>query len=179
MKGVRRAGVLAALIALVVACGGGGSSSGSTSSAAPTSTAAVTTTPQASTTSAPPGDDAALAAIRQAFETFFDGAGSTVDEKVAVLQDGERYRSMLVDASENAQFQSLTIDIREIRLVPGDECISLNAVAPCASVTHDLLVGGAPMLVARESAAVEVDGQWLVAASAWCGVVALGGENCP
>ena len=36
---------------------------------------------------------------------------------------------------------------------------------PAAVVTHDLLVGGAPALVAQESVAVEIDGTWFVAST--------------
>jgi len=178
----RRLAVAVVAVALLAACSddtpaGDGSTTPPGSTAGP----APGDTEPAGSTGAPdtPGDDAALAEIRAAFETFFGGAATPLDAKVAVLQDGEQYRSMLADASADEQFQSLTIDIRDIRLLPDDECAALDVDAPCAIVTHDLLVGGAPALVAQESTAVQVDGHWLVAASAWCAVVALGGETCP
>lgn len=142
---------------------------------ATTSTASTTTTVLATTT-----DPAvAIVQIGEVFRVFFGGAGSDVDAKVAVLQDGERYRSMLVDASANDQFQAMSTEIREVRLLEAGECATRGEASPCAVVTHDVLVGPAPALVAHESIAVHIDGVWLVAASAWCAVVALGGEQCP
>ena len=117
--------------------------------------------------------------IEAVFLTFFGGAGTDVDAKVAVLQDGERYRGMLEGASADAQFQSMSIDIRGVRLLTPDDCAALGEVSPCAVVTHDLFVGGAPALVGQDSAAVRIDGRWKVAASAWCRVVAIGGAQCP
>jgi hypothetical protein len=35
-----------------------------------------------------------------------------------------------------------------------------------------------PMAAGIDSAAVRVDGRWLVAASAWCNIVAIGGDSC-
>ncbi|MDO8364916.1 MAG: hypothetical protein Q7V88_18645 [Actinomycetota bacterium] len=172
-----------AVLALLAACGNdtdrGGSSVPANPTTAPTPAATEPADSTAEPTTTTPGDEAALAEIRAAFETFFGGAATPLDAKVAVLQEGEQYRSMLADASADAQFQSLTIDIRDIRLLADAECAALDLDAPCAVVTHDLLVSGAPALVAQESAAVQVDGRWLVAASAWCAVVALGGETCP
>jgi len=142
---------------------------------ATTSTASTTTAALATTT-----DPAvAIDQIGEVFRLFFGGVDSDVDAKVAALQDGERYRSMLVDASANEQFQAMSTEIREIRLLDAAACEARGEVSPCALVIHDVLVGPAPALVAHESIAVWVDGAWHVAASAWCVVVALGGEQCP
>jgi hypothetical protein len=177
---IRGASVALLLLVTTTACSGGergtGDAGGAGDSTRPFTVTTSTTLPGSSTTAAV--EDPAVG-IRVAFETFYDGAGSTVDAKIAMLQDGERYRSMLEDASANPQFQSLAIDIREIRLADDGECAGLGASAPCAVVTHDLLVAGAPMLVAQDGIAVQVDGTWLVAASSWCAVVAIGGETCP
>jgi hypothetical protein len=174
---IRGACVALMLLVATTACSGGEDDTGDTGDSTRPSTAAPSTTVAGSSTTAAVEDP--TEAIRAAFETFYDGAGTTVDAKVAALEDGERYRSMLEDASANPQFQSLTIDIREIRMTADSECGGLGATAPCAVVTHDLLVAGAPMLVAQDSIAVQVDGTWLVAASSWCAVVAIGGETCP
>jgi hypothetical protein len=147
-----------------------------TSTPATSSTAATTTAAPAPTTTDPATEQMLIGA---AFLTFFGGTASDVDEKVAVLQDGERYRSMIVDASANEQFQAMTVDIRGIRLLGADACTAIGEMSPCAVVTHDLFVGGAPALVGQDSAAVRIGDEWRVAASAWCRVVAIGGEQCP
>jgi hypothetical protein len=174
---IRGASVALLLLVTATACSGGERGTGDAGDSTRPSTVTTSTTLPGSSTTAAVEDPAV--GIRVAFETFYDGAGTTVDAKIAVLQDGARYRSMLEDASANPQFQSLAIDIREIRLADDGECAGLGASAPCAVVTHDLLVAGAPMLVAQDGIAVQVDGTWLVAASSWCAVVAIGGETCP
>ncbi len=142
-----------------------------------TTAIATTTTTIAATTTL---DTAvAIEQIGEVFRLFFGGAGSDVDAKVAALEDGQRYRSMLVDASANEQFQAMSTDIREVQLLDATACSARGEVSPCALVVHDVLVGPAPALVAHESMVVEIDGEWHVAASAWCAVVALGGEQCP
>ena len=65
------------------------------------------------------------------------------------------------------------------READADACTAMGEVSPCAVVTHDLFVGGAPALVGQDSAAVRIGGEWKVAASTWCRVVAIGGEQCP
>jgi hypothetical protein len=160
-----------------------GSQTSAPATSAPATSGSVTTSTTATTTTVPgpsttdPADEQML--IGAAFLTFFGGTASDVDQKVAVLQDGERYRSMIVDASANEQFQAMAVDIRGIRLLDADACTAMGEVSPCAVVTHDLFVGGAPALVGQESAAVRLGDEWKVAASAWCRVVAIGGEQCP
>lgn len=152
-----------------------------TSATAASTTAASTTVVSTTAVPGPSTTDPAAEQmlIGAAFLTFFGGAASDVDEKVAVLQDGERYRSMIVAASANEQFQAMSVDIRGIRLLDADACTTIGEVSPCAVVTHDLFVGGAPALVGQDSAAVRIGGEWKVATSAWCRVVAIGGEQCP
>lgn len=188
----RRGPVIAMVVILTLAAGCGsddGDAAGPvTTSGAPTTTGPTTTTPSTTipTTTIPDGGaDATVltdddrAAIEGVFVTFFGGAATSVDEKVAVLEDGERYRAMLEDAAENEQFQQLTTEIRDVVGATPAACLEAGAEPPCALVTHDLLVAGFPMAAAIESPAVTVDGSWRVGAAAWCGVVAIGGESCP
>jgi hypothetical protein len=148
----------------VPATGGPGTSGPPTSAPVATTTAAATT---AATTTAEPSPSTTDPAAEQmligaAFFTFFGGTASDVD-----------------DASANEQFQAMSIDIRSIRLLDADACAAMGEVSPCAVVTHDLFVGAAPALVGQDSTAVRIGGEWKVAASAWCRVVAIGGEQCP
>jgi hypothetical protein len=154
-----------------------GSTTASPTSAAPTTAGSTPAT--GPTTTAGQSDADAIAAIKKAFTTFFGGSGTTVDAKLEVLQNAETYRSMVADASSNPQFQQLTSDIRDVSLLGATECSAAKEVSPCAKVTFDLLVGGAPMLAAQEGHAVKVDGAWKVSSSTWCAVVSVGGEKCP
>ena len=120
-----------------------------------------------------------LEAITASFLTFFGGIDSTVDQKLAVLEGAETYREMLEAASENAQFQQMSTEIREIMVGSDAECDRLAAGPGCAVVVHDVLVAGFPMAAAIVSPAVRGDGSWLVGWRAWCNIVEIGGETCP
>lgn len=125
----------------------------------------------------PATSDVAEAAITNAFTVFFDGA-RTVDEKVAVLENGETYRSMLAGAAANEQFQQLSTVVTAVELVPDADCSAADVGAPCARVEHDLLVEDFPMLADHIGWAIQRNGTWLVAAATWCDVVATGGASC-
>lgn len=183
---VVRSAAAVLLVAAVVSCGGGSSPSATSGSAAATTAATtvpgsepVTTPGSGPATTGAPSDAEAIAAIRAAYATFFGGSTTTVDAKLAVLEDGETYRTMVTDAQANEQFQALTVDVRDVSLLADGDCTAAGEASPCALVTFDLLVSGAPMLVAKEGHAVLVGGDWKVSASTWCAVVAVGGESCP
>lgn len=186
-------------IALAAACVtfAAGCSSSSPSSAAATSAASATTDPAAtpattqpastepgpSTTSASTTGGSATTddtpAITAAFTTFFDGVDPDVDGKIAVLEHGDQLRSMIVDAAANPQFQQLTTTVNSVSVLSEGECAAADEVAPCASVGHDMFVGGLPAMVGLQSHAVKVDGVWKVSAKSWCAVVEIGGAACP
>ena len=184
-----RATAAMAALTLAAACGGSGSSTppttktattsstvaGSPSTGSPSGAAAPTTKSSAPTTTAASDEGQ----IRAAFLAFFDGATPGIDKKVALLENGEKYRQMLVDAGANAQFQKLTANVRSVQLTPDSGCAALGVASPCANVTFDLLVGGFPALAAHQSPAAKIGGVWKVAAKAWCDVVAIGGDQCP
>lgn len=172
--------LLTALVIASVGCGGDGEPSATSTSSTSTrvpATVNTTTAPPPTATSTTVRDDSKE--ITAAFTVFFDGRETSIDKKVAVLEDGEKYRSMLVDAAANSQFQQLSVQIRSIRLLSEGECRAASLAARCAIVTHDLLVGAFPALVAKDSPAVLVDGRWKVGAKAWCDVVSIGGAKCP
>lgn len=148
-----------------------------TSPVTPPSTGGAATPGEAAGAGELSADD--VAAIRAAFVLFFGGQASTVDEKVAVLEDGERYRDMLEGAAADERFQQLTTDIREIRGGSPAECSDLSATEGCAVVVHDLLVSGFPMAAEVASPAIRVPGGWQVGWRAWCNVVEIGGAACP
>lgn len=150
--------------------------SGPTSSTVTTATTVTTVTP---TTVAPTTAATDEAQVRSAFETFFNGADRNVDKKVALLQDGEKYRQMLVDADADARSQQLRAQIRSVRFPPTGECAQAGVPSPCAIVNFDLLLGAFPALAGHDGAATKIAGVWKVSAKAWCDVVAIGGAACP
>jgi hypothetical protein len=167
-----------ALLALI-GCGDNGSSSSSTSSTRPGGQIATTKSPggSAPSTTGSGGNDVQQA--KDAYTAFFNGADPNIDKKVALLQDGEKYRQMLVDAAADPRFQQLKADVRSARNAQDTECAAMNVPSPCAVVTFDLLLNGLPALAAHDGPAFTQNGQWKVGAKAWCDVVAIGGESCP
>jgi len=171
-------------VLLLAACGSGDdsgappgaqvttSAAAVTTSTASTSTAVVTT----STTTTALSDEAQ---VRAAFVAFFDGANRNIDQKVGLLENGERYRQMLVDAAADPQAQQLRATVRSVQFPADAACASLGVAGPCAKVTFDLLLGAFPALAAHDGPAVKIGGVWKVSAKAWCDVVAIGGNTCP
>ncbi len=171
------------MLLLVSGCSSGDGAASPTATVAPTATAVATTAPTSSAMPTPtsaPDDAVAIDQVTQSYLGFFDGSGTTVDQKVALLEDGETYRTMLEDAAANPQARLLSADVLEVAIAwDSGACGALGVSAPCAHVVYNLLVAGMPMAVKIEGAALQVDGTWLVASAAWCHVVEIGGETCP
>jgi hypothetical protein len=144
-----------------------------TATIGPTTSTAPTATVPSSTVA---GDDTQ---VRAAFVAFFNGADRNVDKKVSLLQDGERYRQMLVDADADSRFQQLRAQVKSVRFADNAECARLGVPYPCAVVTFDLLLGAFPALAGHDGVAAQIAGVWKVAATVWCDVVAIGGDTCP
>ncbi len=199
---------VAVVVALIVAaaCGdddepsSADSTSTSTSTSASTSPSATTATtggatttpttlppetgpstaPSPTTPATPTGDaGAATAEITDAFTVFFDGLNLDVDAKVARLEDGERFRTMLEDATADPQAQQLSVRVESVTLLSDDACPTRGVAAPCAEVVHDLIVGTLPALVGNVGLAVATDDTWRVSARTWCELVVIGGAECP
>lgn len=173
---------LAAMLGIaVVGCGDGTASTPATTSATTTSTTIAT----APTTAAPPtaatatASSSATAEINDAFVVFFNGKDRDLDKKVSLLENGERYRQMLIDAFANPQFQQMSTTIRSVTVLPAAECAARQMTSPCALVVHDLLVGGFPALAGHESPALQIGGKWKIGSQAWCDLVRIGGATCP
>ena len=182
----RWAAALSFVALLLGACGDSGQSSSPTSSGSVVATTRETTTTAVTTASTVPAPTVPAtttptdeAQVRSAFEAFFNGADRNVDKKVALLQDGEKYRPMLVDADADSRSQQLRAQIRSVRFPTNAECTQAGVPSPCSIVNFDLLLGAFPALAGHDGPAVKIAGVWKVSAKAWCDVVAIGGETCP
>jgi hypothetical protein len=179
-------------LSLIAACGSGSksavtsapstSSSTTATTAAPTTTAAATTTIAAATTTtgasttALSGEQAAIAA---AVTLFFDFTNPDVDGKVAVLENGEKYRSMLADAVKDPLGSTLSTKVSSVEILEDSACKTAGVASPCAKVTHDLFAGPIAAFAGRQSYTIKVNGKWLVTAKSWCDLVAVEGQTCP
>lgn len=150
-----------AAAALLAGCGsGGGKNSGAGTPSSSSSVVAMGARPSVT-----------KAAIRQSWETFFDGSTPSA-KRVALLEEGEQFAATIGAISSSplakqaqAQVSSVTID--------GPEA---------ATVTFSLLLGGTPVLNGVEGSAVLVDGTWKVSVASFCGLAALQGpvpKACP
>lgn len=174
---IRRMLVLAVVAALVLgACGGDDDEEG-TSPAAETEETAETTTTTID-------EAAATAEITANFEAFFDGQ-KPPEEKVPLLEDGEALRQTLIAGTTgpNADLaRRTTTKVQGVEFLTAEACDIEGITAPCAKVTHDLVLDGTQVALAgQKSYAVYVDGKWKLSKISYCGLVALGGatpEEC-
>ncbi|MEV0685389.1 hypothetical protein AB0I35_16145 [Nocardia sp. NPDC050378] len=145
-----------ALAAVLVGCG---SDDGSTT--APATTSAVVTTAAAG------GADAATTqAVTAAYTTFFDGKAPTND-RVALVEGGEAFRSILEGQAQTPQAQGTSVTVSAVKPT-GDTT---------ADVTYTLLMGGNPMLPDQTGQAVKEGQSWKVAKSTFCALQALQGQT--
>lgn len=179
-RGAQLTGAL--LIAALAGCGGDGDGASPTSSTAASSSVTTAATTAPSTVTSPgstlaPGSDESR--IERVFVEFFDGLSPDVASRAARLEHGDVLSPMLADAAADPQFSQMSTQVRSVRLVDAGGCAGAGVIAPCAEVVHDLLVGQFPAVPAKTSYAVQVGGEWKVAAKTWCEIVTIGGATCP
>ncbi|WP_229818741.1 MULTISPECIES: hypothetical protein [Streptomyces] len=119
-------------------------------------------------TDRPRDPEAAEAEITKNWTAFFDPKTPT-DEKVKLLENGERMRTVLAAfaGDKNAAMTSAK--------VKGIEFTSPND----ADVTYDLLVGGAAALPDSKGTSVLQEDTWKVSVKTLCGLVQLSGASVP
>jgi predicted secreted Zn-dependent protease len=143
-----RRGVIGLFIAVLLA-GCGGSSGG---------TAAPPASPS------PSVDTAAMdtAAVTQAWQTFFT-AGGPVDSHIALLQDGEKFRTELTASAKDPANKDLVAKVTTVAIS-----------GSTAAVTYDLLgTGGTVLLGGSMGEAVKVGTTWLVSKKTYCQLIQL------
>ncbi|HLS75501.1 MAG TPA: hypothetical protein VK083_01770 [Nocardia sp.] len=150
-----------ALAAAVVLTGCSDDESGE---AAETTTASAAAT----TTEAAAADPATIEAIETTYATFFDST-RTPEERAAKVQQSEAFLPVLQAQAANPQSTGLGVEISEIELIDDSN----------AAVTYTLVMGGNPVLADQAGEAVEENGEWLVAATTFCTLMALQGGTSP
>jgi hypothetical protein len=144
---MRRAAVVLALAALV-ATGCAGSSGGSAAAPSPTPTA--------------DSSAADTAAVTTAWEAFFK-AGGPVDAHIALLEDGEKFRTELTASAKDPTNAFLHAKVSHV-VVTGAK----------AAVTYDLLTKGEVVLLGGAGGeAAKVGGRWLVSKATYCQLISL------
>ncbi len=151
--------VIAALASVPLA----GCSSSTHSSAANTTTAAPA---PAAPTSAVALDTSnpAVKQISAAFVSFFDGK-TPADQKIALVENGSTFAPAIAAQAKSPMAAGSAATVSAVTLTDPAH----------AAVTYSILVNGSPALPNQNGAAVDVGGQWKVAAATYCGLLKLQG----
>jgi ABC-type transport system substrate-binding protein len=157
---------LSALAATAAACGSSGPSTSSSAPATtPTSTAPTspaTTSPATSPSAGGAGSAAAAAAVSKNWEAFFNAA-TPVPRRVALLQDGSEFASIIKSQAGSGLAAAATAKVTHVTVSSPTE----------ATVDYEILVAGTPELKNQTGTAVFQDGSWKVGVSSFCGLLVL------
>lgn len=135
---------------------------------APPRSPALGTSPPASPERNEPADAAAARAeVEKNWTTFFSPKSSTED-RVRVLQDGERMRRVLDAFANDPNAAKTEAKVSDVKFNSATE----------AAVTYDLLVGGETAVNDSKGTSVLQDDVWKVSVKTLCALVELSG-NAP
>lgn len=148
------------LIPAAAACG----DNGYEAPASPTPTVTTPATPPVSppAASAPADPAAARTEIEENWTAFFDPATS-MEDRVKVLENGEMMRPVLTAFANDPNAARSSAKVTDVQFTSATQ----------ATVTFDLLVGGAPALPDSKGNAVLQDDTWKVSVKTLCALVEL------
>jgi hypothetical protein len=128
----------------------------------PTVTTAGTAPPSTTATTAPFDQTAATAQITATWEKFFT-PGTSVDERVALLQNGAALRAAIEQFATNPLQQQVSAKVTQVTFNSPTE----------AMVTYDVSLNGTVALPAALGKAVLEGGTWKVAQASFCSLLSL------
>ena len=108
---------------------------------------------------------AAQAQIKSAYEKFFSGKTS-VSDRVALLQNGPRFKSVIQGFASNPLAKNVKVTISSVKLQGADK----------AKVVYAVKLGSAG-LPKQTGTAVRQNGTWKVGYASLCKLVSLGGST--
>jgi hypothetical protein len=145
--------VAAAAAGIVLAgCGSSGSSNSGASSSPSPSTAGPTTG----------GASSAVSTIKANWEAFFS-ASTPVAKRVALLQNGQLFRSLIAAQAKSSLAASASAKVTKVS----------NVTSSQAAVTYSIIVAGTPALSNQKGVAVYDGGTWKVGDASFCGLLGL------
>jgi predicted small secreted protein len=103
--------------------------------------------------------------IKTAYETFFSGK-SSIPDRVAVLQDGPRFKALVTSFASSPLAKNVTATVGTVTLQGANK----------AKVTYTVKLGGSA-LPKQTGTAVRQDGRWKVGYQGLCKLVALSGTT--
>jgi hypothetical protein len=149
------------LLACVASAGLAACSSSSTSSA-PASSPSSSAAAQPSSSSTSSGTAAAATAIAANWTAFFNPK-TPVAQRVALLQDGSVFSSIIKAQAGGGLAASATAKVTKVTVITSSQ----------AAVVYSILLDGQPALSNQKGVAVYQDGTWKVGVSSFCGLLAL------
>ena len=111
------------------------------------------------------GDAAAKAQIKSAYEKFFSGQ-SAVSDRVAVLQNGPKFKSVVQGFASNPLAKNVRVTVSSVALQGANN----------ANVVYTVKLGSAG-LPKQNGTAVRQNGTWKVGYASLCRLVALQGST--
>jgi hypothetical protein len=140
----------------IAACGSSNNSgSGSSGTSAP-----ATSAPVSSASAAPSGSAAAL--ITANWEKFFN-AKTPVAQRVALLQNGSTFASVIKAQAGSGLAATATAKVTKVTMTSANQ----------ATVKYTILIGGSPALANQTGVAVKQGGTWKVGVASFCGLLTL------
>jgi len=130
--------------------------------------AAVTACGSSSSPATPPASSpaatsaAAQAAVKADWVAFFS-AKTPVTRRVALLQNGQEFASVIRAQASSPLASSATAAVTKVSITSPAE----------AKVTYSILVDGKPALTKQAGVAVYQDGTWKVGDASFCGLLTL------
>jgi len=160
---------ITAMLALVLAaCGTRSKSSTATTPAPPgatTSVAPVTTSairPTTAATASPPTTVGPAAQITANWQEFFQ-PGTPIEQRIALLQNGESLRAAIEQNESNPLQQQVSAKVTNVTLDSPTQ----------ATVTYDVSLNGQVALPAAQGMAVLENGTWKVSQGSFCSLISL------
>jgi hypothetical protein len=135
----------------------------SVTSGPPASTTPTITPTTGPSTTAAFDEAAAQAQIIANWEKFFT-PGTSVDERVALLQDGSALRAAIEQSATNPLQQQARAKVTRVTFTSPTE----------ATVTYDVYLNGTVALPNSQGMAVLEGGTWKVAQQSFCSLISLG-----
>jgi hypothetical protein len=141
----------------IAACG---SSNNSGASSSPSASAPATSAPATSASAAPSGS--AAATITANWEKFFN-AKTPVAQRVALLQNGPVFASVIKAQAGSGLAATATAKVSKVTVTSSKQ----------ATVKYSILISGATALANQTGVAVYQGGTWKVGLASFCGLLTL------
>ena len=161
----RRIMALALGLALAVAVAACSSSSSTSAATSPSAASSPVSAPAAVGSSSAPASSSSSAAVAQItanWEKFFN-ASTTASQKAALLQNGSKFTSAISAFAQIPLASGIGAKVTKV---------VLNS-ATKATVTYNIVAGGASLLTGKTGTSVYQDGTWKVGDASLCGLFTL------